>query len=100
MSRPCAIQEQIETSSETIANLRNRIRKMEYHLEDHNISDERRQQIVFELDEIKKLLKTNEEMLHKLHRENSRSFAIAACLFFICFLVYGIYVLLMNSAGV
>lgn len=49
--------------------------------------------MALELKEISKLLETNEEQLKKMHKENSKSFAVAACLFFICFLVYGLYVL-------
>ncbi|XP_058835506.1 uncharacterized protein LOC131692464 [Topomyia yanbarensis] len=97
MSKPCAIQKQIESSNETITSLRERIRKMERRLDDPELPEERREEVKLEISEIKKLLQTNEEMLHKLHKENSKSFAIAACLFFICFLIYGIYVLLNGA---
>ncbi|EAT44360.1 AAEL001369-PA [Aedes aegypti] len=97
MSKPCAIQKQIENSNEIIADLRERIRKMERRLTDPQMPEERRKEIETEITEIKKMLETNEEMLHKLHRENSKSFAVAACLFFVCFLVYGIYVLIVGS---
>lgn len=96
MSKPCPIQKQIENSSETIANLRERIHRMEKRLIDA-CPGEDVQPEVDELRDIKRLLEDNEQKLYKLHRENSKSFAIAACLFFICFLVYGVYVLLNGA---
>lgn len=46
-----------------------------------------------ELKEARKLLETNEEQLSKLHGQNRRSFAVASSLFFVCFLVYGLYLM-------
>uniref|UniRef100_A0A182NKR5 Coiled-coil domain-containing protein 167 n=1 Tax=Anopheles dirus TaxID=7168 RepID=A0A182NKR5_9DIPT len=90
---PCPLQKQIEISNDTIASLRERVRRMEGKLNDPTLPEERKREMSLELMEITKLLETNEEQLKKLHKENSKSFAVAACLFFICFLVYGLYVL-------
>ncbi|XP_058120964.1 uncharacterized protein LOC131281883 [Anopheles ziemanni] len=91
--KPCPIQQEIVTTNETIAGLRERVRRMEQNLTDPNLPEDRRRELSLELKEISKLLETNEELLKKMHKENSKSFAVAACLFFICFLVYGLYVL-------
>ncbi|EDS44846.1 conserved hypothetical protein [Culex quinquefasciatus] len=89
----------IETSNETIASLRERIKRVERRLIDAGPGEDAYDRPeVEELVAIKKLLEDNEQKLHKLHKENSKSFAIAACLFFVCFLIYGIYVLLTNGA--
>uniref|UniRef100_A0A182FCH4 Coiled-coil domain-containing protein 167 n=1 Tax=Anopheles albimanus TaxID=7167 RepID=A0A182FCH4_ANOAL len=87
----------IEATNETIAGLRERLRRMERNLNDPNLAEDRKRELSLELKEIAKLLETNEQLLHKMHKENSKSFAVAACLFFICFLVYGLYVL-VNGA--
>lgn len=91
--KQCPIQLEIETTNETIAGLRERVRRMEQNLNDPDLPEDRRRELSLELKEIAKLLETNEELLKKMHKENSKSFAVAACLFFICFLVYGLYVL-------
>lgn len=54
-------------------------------------------QMESELKEIKKLLTTNKELLSKLHKENSKSFAVAACLIFFTFLIYGVYVMMYGN---
>ncbi|XP_035787278.1 uncharacterized protein LOC118464214 [Anopheles albimanus] len=95
--KPCPIQQEIEATNETIAGLRERLRRMERNLNDPNLAEDRKRELSLELKEIAKLLETNEQLLHKMHKENSKSFAVAACLFFICFLVYGLYVL-VNGA--
>uniref|UniRef100_A0AAG5DE29 Coiled-coil domain-containing protein 167 n=1 Tax=Anopheles atroparvus TaxID=41427 RepID=A0AAG5DE29_ANOAO len=91
--KPCPIQQEIVATNETIAGLRERVRRMEQNLTDPSLPEDRKREISLELKEISKLLETNEELLKKMHKENSKSFAVAACLFFICFLVYGLYVL-------
>uniref|UniRef100_A0A182UZK4 Coiled-coil domain-containing protein 167 n=1 Tax=Anopheles merus TaxID=30066 RepID=A0A182UZK4_ANOME len=91
--KPCPLQKEIQTTSDTIASLRERVKRMERNLNDPRLPEERRREMALELKEISKLLETNEEQLKKMHKENSKSFAVAACLFFICFLVYGLYVL-------
>ncbi|XP_052896311.1 uncharacterized protein LOC128303409 [Anopheles moucheti] len=90
---PCPLQKQIETTNDTIASLRERLRRLELNLKDPSVAEDRRREMTLELKEIAKLLETTEEQLKKMHKENSKSFAVAACLFFICFLVYGLYVL-------
>uniref|UniRef100_A0A182P249 Coiled-coil domain-containing protein 167 n=1 Tax=Anopheles epiroticus TaxID=199890 RepID=A0A182P249_9DIPT len=91
--QPCPLQKQIQTTSDTIASLRERVRRMERNLNDPSLPEDRKREMWLELKEIGKLLETNEQQLKQMHKENSKSFAVAACLFFICFLVYGLYVL-------
>ena len=88
---------QIESSNEIISTLMQRIQSMESCLKDPNIESVKRKIIETELNEIKKLLTTNKELLSKLHKDNSKSFALTACLVFLCFLVYGIYVMIYGT---
>ncbi|XP_053675162.1 uncharacterized protein LOC128725444 [Anopheles nili] len=89
----CSYQKQIDVTNDTIASLRERLRRMEQKLNDPALPEDRRREMSLELKEINKLLETNEEQLKLMHKENSKTFVVAACLFFICFLVYGLYVL-------
>lgn len=74
-----------------------RIKILESSLESPNLSDDKRKIMENEINEIKKLLNTNKELLSVLHKENSKSFALTACLVFVCFLVYGVYVMIYGT---
>lgn len=67
---------------------------MEDRLWNDELPEGKRKEIESELVEIKKLLDKNEEILKGLHKENSRSFVLAVMLMFLCFLLYGIYVMM------
>lgn len=67
---------------------------MESRLQNDELPDMKRKEIENELTEIKKLLDKNEVILKGLHKENSRSFVVAVMVMFLCFLVYGIYVMM------
>lgn len=69
---------------------------MEDQLNDSDLPEIKRRQVQTELLEIKKLLDRNEEILSKLHKQNSHSFVLAVMIMFLCFLVYGIYVMMYN----
>lgn len=71
-----------------------RIEDLEVSLRSPELQPEKRKVIETELDEIKKLLKTNRDLLKTLHGHNTKSFALTACLVFGCFLIYGIYVMI------
>lgn len=74
-----------------------RIELLESSLKAPNLSDEKRKIMDTEINEIKKLLTTNKELLADLHKENSKSFALTASLVFACFLVYGVYVMVYGA---
>ena len=67
---------------------------MEKRLESPELSAEKKHEVATELKEIKKLLNVNKELLHGLRKENSKSFILTACLVFLCFLIYGLYVMI------
>lgn len=66
---------------------------MESRLRNDELPEIKRKEVENELTEIKKLLDKNEEILKGLHKENSRSFVLAVMVMFLCFLIYGIYVM-------
>jgi hypothetical protein len=48
---------------------------------------------------VKSLLTENESELHSLHKENSKTFAVAVIIMFFAFLIYGIYIMVTNPAN-
>lgn len=88
---------QITSSNDTITSLLQRIEDLEISLKSPKLPEENRKIVETELIEIKKLLHTNKELLTKLHKENSKSFALTACLVFACFLCYGVYVMIYGA---
>ncbi|KYN13420.1 hypothetical protein ALC57_14433, partial [Trachymyrmex cornetzi] len=56
-----------------------------------------REKLENELEEVKEVLRRNEKELQNLRNENSKSFMIAACLIFVCFLIYGTYLLIFGN---
>lgn len=74
-----------------------RIEDLEVTLKSPTLQPEKRKVIETELNEIKKLLSTNKELLSTLHGHNTKSFALTACLVFGCFLIYGVYVMVYGA---
>lgn len=88
---------QISNANDTIQELMQRIELLESNLKSPNLSDDKRKVMEHEINEIKKLLNTNKDLLGDLHKENSKSFALTASLVFACFLVYGVYVMIYGA---
>lgn len=88
------IQFKVQLANDTIQQLKSRIETMQTRLWNEELPDGKRKEIENELVEIRKLLDKNEEILKGLHKENSRSFVVAVMIMFLCFLVYGIYVMM------
>lgn len=61
-----------------------------------DMPEPKRQEVQTELIEIRKLLEKNEDILSKLHKENSKTFVFAVLIMFLCFLIYGIYVMMYS----
>lgn len=66
---------------------------MEQQLGSPKFPEDKRKTTENDLAEIKKLLEKNEEVLKSLHKENSKSFVLAVLIMFLCFLVYGVYMM-------
>ncbi|CAD7080775.1 unnamed protein product [Hermetia illucens] len=96
-SHSCPITNQIESINDSITSLTLRIRSLEDMLDHPNLPENKRIEVETELVEIKKLIDTNKEVLASLHKENRKSFLVAACLMFVCFFVYGVYCMLSND---
>lgn len=58
---------------------------------------ETREELETQLEEIKEVLKKNEEKLKKLRRQNTKSFMVAASIIFACFLLYGLYLMFYGT---
>lgn len=58
---------------------------------------ETREELETQLEEIKEVLKKNEEKLKKLRKQNTKSFMIAASIIFVCFLLYGLYLMFYGT---
>ncbi|RLU15478.1 hypothetical protein DMN91_012472 [Ooceraea biroi] len=74
-----------------------RVEVIEKKLRTKLLTTENRERLENELEEVKEVLRRNEEKLQSLRKENSKSFMVAACLVFLCFLVYGVYVMITEN---
>lgn len=88
---------QITASNDTVNELMRRIEDIEVRLRSPQLVEEKRRILEREVGDIRKLLQTNRTQLKELHKENSKSFALTACLVFVCFLVYGCYVMIYGT---
>ncbi|PNF32058.1 hypothetical protein B7P43_G05746 [Cryptotermes secundus] len=52
-----------------------------------------------ELADVRSLLTENESELRRLHKENSKTFAVAVIIMFFAFLMYGIYIMVTNPVN-
>lgn len=73
-----------------------RVDGIERKLQTKLLTLENRERLERELEDVKDVLKKNQERLHGLRSENTRSFMVAAALAFACFLVYGLYSFIYN----
>lgn len=81
----------IQKAEDTIKTCYKKVKDLEGKLKTKDFPVEQRQSLQNELKEARKLLETNEKLLSELHGQNRKSFMVAACLFFVIFLVYGLY---------
>ena len=80
----------------TIVDLTIRMKTLEAALDTEDIPSEKQQDLELELADIKKVLEASKEQLVQLQKKNRQSFVVAAILFFICFLIYGCYVMFVG----
>lgn len=87
----------IHQVDEILKNSWHRVEKIQEKLRTKLLTTEHREKLETELEEIQEALKENRNTLKYLRRENSKSFMIAACLVFICFLFFGIYSMFIGN---
>lgn len=89
--------QQIYDMENTITDLMIRIKSLEAFLDlSDNVDPRKREEAELELAEIRKLVETSNQFLKELHKKNTKSFMVAAILFFLCFLCYGVYVMIFG----
>lgn len=80
----------------TIEDLTIRMKSLEAALDSEDVSAEKQDDLELELADIRKVLEASKEQLTGLQKKNRQSFVLAAILFFLCFLVYGLYVMVVG----
>lgn len=70
---------------------------LEKRLKTKLLTMESREELETKLEEIKEVLRKNEDKLKSLRKQNTRSFMVAACIVFACFLLYGLYSMFYGS---
>ncbi|EGI63558.1 hypothetical protein G5I_08076 [Acromyrmex echinatior] len=87
----------MEHVEESLKDTLYRVEAIERKLKTKLLTTENREKLENELEEVKEVLRRNEKELQNLRKENSKSFMIAACLIFVCFLIYGTYLLIFGN---
>ncbi|XP_012522833.1 uncharacterized protein LOC105828843 [Monomorium pharaonis] len=97
MTRDDTIITKMEHVEESLKDTLYRVEMIERKLKTKLLTAENREKLENELEEVKEVLRRNEKELQNLRKENSKSFMITACLVFVCFLIYGIYLLIFGN---
>ncbi|KAL6263281.1 hypothetical protein P5V15_006081 [Pogonomyrmex californicus] len=97
MTRNDTIISKMEHVEESLKDTLYRVEVIERKLKTKLLNAEDREKLEGELEEVKKVLRRNEKELQSLRKENSKSFMITACLVFVCFLFYGIYLMIFKK---
>ncbi|EFN81738.1 hypothetical protein EAI_13481, partial [Harpegnathos saltator] len=84
----------IKHVEDSLKNTLHRVEVIEKKLKTKLLTTENRERLENELEEVKEVLRRNEEKLQSLRKENCKSSMTAACLVFLCFLFYGIYLMI------
>lgn len=87
----------MEHVEESLKDTLYRVEVIEKKLKTKLLTMENRERLENELEEVKEVLRRNEKKLQNLRKENSKSFMVAACLIFVCFLLYGIYLMIFEN---
>lgn len=88
--------QRIRDMEQTIEDLTIRMKSLEAAIDAEDVPDEKRDDLELELSDIRKVLMASKEQLVALQKKNRQSFMVAAILFFLCFLVYGVYVMVVG----
>ncbi|XP_018371607.1 PREDICTED: uncharacterized protein LOC108766680 [Trachymyrmex cornetzi] len=97
MTRNDTIITKMEHVEESLKDTLYRVEIIERKLKTKLLTTVNREKLENELEEVKEVLRRNEKELQNLRNENSKSFMIAACLIFVCFLIYGTYLLIFGN---
>lgn len=87
----------MEHVEESLKDTLYRVEVIEKKLRTKLLTTDNRERLENELEEVKEVLRRNEKKLQSLRKENSKSFIVAMCLALMCFLVYGIYLMIFNN---
>lgn len=93
----CSIVSEIEKVEQSVRACFYKVEALEKNLKSRYISMKERERLEKELEDVKSLLSQNESELRSLHKENSKTFAVAVIIMFFAFLIYGIYVMITNQ---
>ncbi|KAL6422950.1 hypothetical protein ACFW04_010447 [Cataglyphis niger] len=97
MTRSDTVITKMEHVEESLKDTLYRVEVIEKKLKTKLLTTENRERLENELEEVKEVLRRNEKKLQNLRKENSKSFMVAACLIFVCFLLYGIYLMIFEN---
>ncbi|XP_011696843.1 PREDICTED: uncharacterized protein LOC105455310 [Wasmannia auropunctata] len=97
MTRSDTIISKMQHVEDSLKDTLHRVEVIERKLHTEVLSIENRERLENELEEVKAVLRRNEKELQNLRKENSKSFMITACLVFVCFLVYGVYLMIFGN---
>ncbi|XP_076649060.1 uncharacterized protein LOC143356900 [Halictus rubicundus] len=75
-----------------------RVSVLENRLKTKLLTMENRERIETELEEVKEVLRKNEEKLQSLRKHNTKSFMVAGSMIFACFLLYGLYLIIFGNS--
>lgn len=87
----------MKTVEENLAQSLHRVDVIEKKLQTRLLTNENREKLERELEDVKDILKTNEKQLQSLRMDNTKSFVVAGCLAFVCFLIFGLYSMIYNN---
>ncbi|XP_015586096.1 coiled-coil domain-containing protein 167-like [Cephus cinctus] len=91
MEKTKTIMTEMQSVEDTLKASLHRVDGIEKKLKTKLLTFENRERLERELEEVKEVLKRNEEQLKSLRHENTRTFMVAAALVFACFLLFGLY---------
>ncbi|XP_031826267.1 uncharacterized protein LOC116424255 [Nomia melanderi] len=74
-----------------------RVHILENRLKTKLLTMENRERLETELEEVKEVLKRNEEKLLSLRKQNRKTYMVAASMVFACFLLYGLYLMIYGK---
>lgn len=87
----------MEQAEESLKDNLYRVEVIEKKLKTKLLTTENRERLENELEEVKQVLRQNEKELQNLRKENSQSFMITVYLVFVCFLFYGVYLMIFGN---
>ncbi|CAK9797580.1 hypothetical protein ANTQUA_LOCUS1232 [Anthophora quadrimaculata] len=97
MTQDKTIMTKIQKVEDTLAESMHKLDVLEKRLKKKLLTMESREELETKLEEIKEVLRTNEEKLKRLRKQNTKTFMVAACLVFACFLLYGLYLMIFGK---